>query len=179
MISLAHATPADLATILGFRSEASAWLRERGIDQWSNPFPPEGILATIEAGETWMAWDGATPVATITVAREGEPELWNEEERAQPAIYCHKLSVARACSGRGLGAELLDWAGGTAYEEGRRWLRLDAWDTNSSLHRYYRDHGFRFVRMADRPPSGALFQRPASPYTPRLLRVVTDQPARS
>jgi GNAT superfamily N-acetyltransferase len=179
LISLVPAIPGDVATILGFRAEASAWLRRRGIDQWSNPFPPEGILATIEAGETWMAWDGPVPAATITVARYGEPELWSEAERAEPAIYCHKLSVARAFAGRGLGAELLDWAGGIAHQEGRRWLRLDAWDTNSSLHRYYRRQGFRYVRVADRWPSGTLFQRPASPYTPRLLRVVTDEPARS
>jgi hypothetical protein len=123
-----------------------------------------------------MAWEGSVPVATITVAREGEPELWSEAERAEPAIYCHKLSVARAYAGRGLGAELIDWAGGIAHQERRRWLRLDAWDTNTSLHRYYRSQGFRFVRVADRPPSGVLFQRPASPYTPRLLRVVSDEP---
>ncbi len=179
MISLVPATPPDLATILGFRAEAAAWLRQRGIDQWSNPFPPEGILATIEAGETWIAWDGPVPVATITVAREGETELWSEAERAEPAIYCHKLSVARAYAGRGLGAELIDWAGGIAHQERRRWLRLDAWDTNASLHHYYRSQGFRFVRVADRAPSGVLFQRPASPYTPRLLRVVSDEQARS
>jgi GNAT superfamily N-acetyltransferase len=178
VISLTPATPADLATILGFRAETAAWLRQRGIDQWSNPFPAEGIMATIEAGETWMAWDGPLPAATITIARQGECELWSEAERAEPAIYCHKLTVARTHAGKGLGAELLDWAGGEAHDEGRHWLRLDAWDTNSRLHDYYRSQGFWYIRMANRPPSGALFQRPASQYAPRLLRIRTDEPAR-
>jgi GNAT superfamily N-acetyltransferase len=176
VITLSPAGPADLETILGFRAEASAWLREQGIEQWSNPFPPEGILATIEAGETWMVWEGAAPAATITIARQAEPELWNEAERAEPAVYCHKLTVARAYAGMRLGAELLDWAGGIAHDEGRRWLRLDAWDTNSRLHDYYRRQGFRYMRTAYRPPSGALFQRPASPYAPRLLQAETDKP---
>jgi GNAT superfamily N-acetyltransferase len=178
VITLVPARPADLPSILGFRREASEWLRQRGIDQWSNPFPPEGILATIEAGETWMAWDGTVPAATITVAREGEPELWDQFERAEPAIYCHKLTVARAYAGMGIGAELLDWAGGIAHDEDRRWLRLDAWDTNSALHDYYRRQGFWYIRAADRPPSGALFQRVASPYAPRLLQVETGEPTR-
>jgi GNAT superfamily N-acetyltransferase len=178
VIALVPATPADLDAILAFRADAAAWLRRRGIDQWSNPFPPEGILATIQAGATWMVWDDSTAVATITVTRGGEPELWNELERAEPAVYCHKLTVARAYAGRRIGAELLDWAGGVAHEEGRRWLRLDAWDTNASLHRYYRQQGFHYLRVANRPPSGALFQRPASPYAPRMLRVETDEPAR-
>jgi len=175
VITLVPATPADVATILAFRAEAAAWLRQRGIDQWSNPFPPDGILATIQAGETWMVWDDLTPAATITIARCGEPELWNEVERAESAVYCHKLTVARAYSGQGLGAELLNWAGGVAHQEGRRWLRLDAWDTNASLHDYYRRQGFRYLRIANRPPSGALFQRPASSYTARLLRFETHE----
>src|SRR4029450_7131938 len=70
----------------------------------------EGMLRNIEAGETFIVWDDDnTPAATITVNRWAKPELWTEQERAEPALYAHKVTVDGADSGQGLGAELLDW----------------------------------------------------------------------
>jgi GNAT superfamily N-acetyltransferase len=164
-MTLAPAKPSDVEILLAFRAEAAAWLRERGSDQWSTPFPRDELLARIEAGETWMVWDGTRPAATITVTTWGPPELWIPAELAEPALYVHKLTVARSYSGRGLGAELLDWAGGRARDDGRPWLRLDCWSDNRGLHDYYRQTGFVHLRTVPRePPSGALFQRPARPY---------------
>lgn len=67
-------------------------------------------------------------------------------------------------AGTGLGAELLDWAAGRAYDAGVLWLRLDAWTTNTSLHTYYEHLGFEHVRTVASRASGACFQRPAQPY---------------
>lgn len=167
---LALATPADVEILLAFRAEAAAWLRQHGSDQWSSPFPREDLLARIEAGETWMLWDGPHPAATATVTTWGPPELWTPEELAEPALYVHKLTVPRAYAGRRLGAELLDWAGGRAYDEGRSWLRLDCWSDNRDLHAYYQREGFTYLRTEPRtPPSGALFQRPTQPYAGALV----------
>jgi GNAT superfamily N-acetyltransferase len=103
----------------------------------------EGMLRNIRAGETFIVWDDDTPAATITVARWANPDLWAPEEAAEPALYAHKLTVARAYAGRGLGVELLDWAGSRAAADGARWLRVDVWTTNRELQQYYLDHGFR------------------------------------
>jgi GNAT superfamily N-acetyltransferase len=72
--------------------------------------------------------------------------LWTDAEAAEPALYTHKLTVARAYAGRGLGAELLDWAGTRAADIGATWLRLDVWTTNLDLQRYYLEQGFTHVR---------------------------------
>jgi GNAT superfamily N-acetyltransferase len=164
-VVLAPARPADVDILLAFRAEAAAWLRERGSDQWSTPFPRDELLARIRAGETWIVWDDDRPAATVTITTWGPPELWTAEELQQPALYVHKLTVRRAHAGRRLGAELLDWAGGRAYHEGRRWLRLDCWSDNLELHAYYVREGFTYLRTEARePPSGALFQRRARVY---------------
>jgi GNAT superfamily N-acetyltransferase len=164
-VRIAPAKPEDVDILIAFRSEAAAWIRKRGSDQWSVPFPTEELLARIDAGETWMVWDGTRPAATVTVTTWGPAELWTPEELAEPALYVHKLTVPRAYAGQGLGAELLDWAGGRAYDEGRQWLRLDCWSDNPGLHAYYRREGFAYLRTEPRePPSGALFQRPARAY---------------
>jgi ribosomal protein S18 acetylase RimI-like enzyme len=84
--------------------------------------------------------------------------------------------VDRAYGGQGLGAELLDWAGSTAANEGADCLRVDVWTTNEHLQHYYLKQGFTYVRTVVLPhnPSGALFQRPAERVsTPRLEEVET------
>jgi ribosomal protein S18 acetylase RimI-like enzyme len=176
---ITRATPDDLDTLVTFRDEAAAWLARRGIDQWQEPWPTgdlmvEGMLRNIQAGETFIVWDGDTPAATITINRWAKPELWTEEEAAEPALYAHKVTVDRAHAGQGLGAELLDWAGTRAADEGADWLRVDVWTTNEHLQHYYLKQGFTYVRTVVLPhnPSGALFQRPAERVpTPHLQEV--------
>jgi GNAT superfamily N-acetyltransferase len=135
----------------------------------------EGILRNIEVGETFIVWDDDdTPAATITINRYAKPELWTEEERAEPALYAHKVTVDRAYGGQGLGAELLDWAGTKAADEGADWLWVDVWTANERLQHYYLRRGFIYVRTVVLPhnPSGALFQRPAQRVpTSRLQEV--------
>lgn len=176
-MKIAPAAPEDLSLLIAFRDEAARWLAARGIDQWREPWPTEdlmeeGMLRNIRAGETFIVWDDdGTPAATITVDRWANPELWTPEEAAEPSLYAHKLTVARAYAGQGLGAELLDWAGARATAAGDRWLRVDVWTTNRNLQRYYLRLGFAHVRTVTRTrnPSGALFQRPARQVaTPRL-----------
>ncbi|MGJ5899412.1 GNAT family N-acetyltransferase [Streptomyces niveiscabiei] len=160
------AEEADLPRLIKFRTDAATWLRQRGTDQWARPFPPEHILASIRRREVYMIRE--TPfsdaAATLTLDRDADPRLWTPAEIAEPALYVHKLAVDRAASGRGLGGILLDWASVQAARQGARWLRLDAWTTNSRLQAYYRSEGFTHVRTADDPDvvSGWAAQRPAS-----------------
>jgi GNAT superfamily N-acetyltransferase len=163
-----QASPGDLVHVLGMRAEAAEWLGGLGTDQWSRPFPDEQsqsdrLLAGILGGETWMVRDDDSTVATITINEYANPLLWTEDERAEPARYVHKMTVRRSHSGSGLGARLLNWAGSRAGAGGAKWLRLDAWTSNTALHAYYMRQGFDHVRTIVRPdyPSGALFQRPA------------------
>ncbi len=172
----------DLGLLIAFRDEASRWLAARGIDQWTRPWPTEdlmakGMLRNIRAGETFIVWDDGRPAATITVDRWAIPDLWTPEEVTEPALYAHKLTVARAYASQGLGGELLDWAGGRAAIDGAQWLRVDVWTTNRELQQYYLDHGFTHVRTVAlaHNPSGALFQRPArQAATPHLREAPAD-----
>jgi GNAT superfamily N-acetyltransferase len=165
---ITRATPDDLDTLVAFRDQAAAWLASRGIDQWQEPWPTEDL--TVE-GMLRNIQDDDKPAATITINRWAKPELWTEQERAEPALYAHKVTVDRAHAGQGLGAELLDWAGTKAADEGADWLCVDVWTTNEHLQYYYLRQGFTYVRTVVLPhnPSGALFQRPAERVpTPHL-----------
>ncbi|MFD9453430.1 GNAT family N-acetyltransferase [Streptomyces sp. NPDC059985] len=162
---LVRAEEADLSRLLKFRTDASAWLSALGTDQWSKPFPASHILGSIRRGEVYLAKEHPEKdaAATITLDRDADPSLWTPTEVAQGALYVHKLAVDRAYAGTGLGTRLLDWAGDRAAQEGVRWLRLDAWTTNTRLQQYYRDHGFTHVRtnLDAQVVSGWAGQRPS------------------
>jgi GNAT superfamily N-acetyltransferase len=158
----------DLDTILTWRDEASRWLATRGIDQWAKPWPTAKeqaarIVASIDAGETWMVWDDGSPVATVALDRRADARLWTSEERLEAALYLHRLIVQRKYAGRRLGAEILTWACTKAACVGAQWVRIDVWTDNRRLQEYYEQHGFQHVRTLNLVdyPSGALYQRPA------------------
>lgn len=170
-MKVTSATPADLDRLLSFREEAASWIGKLGSDQWSRPYPADRLLATIEAGTVFMLRDGDRTAGTITLTTEAEEGLWSETELGEPSMFVNKLTVAREYAGQNLGGRLLDWAGDRAYRASAKWLRLDAWTTNTRLQRYYLDQGFEHVRTVlegnavNGGPrvSGWLAQRPTRP----------------
>jgi GNAT superfamily N-acetyltransferase len=167
-LELCRADPRDLATVQRLLTEASEWLRaNKRTDQWAEPWPSQEVRSqriqrAIQAHRTWIAWDGVHAAASIT-ASPNHHQIWPETKRDDPAVYVRRLVVSRRYSGHGLGAQLLDWAGIRATSEyGARWVRLDAWTTNTELHDYYVRHGFAFYALCEDSdyPSRALFEKP-------------------
>ena len=128
-ITLRRASVEDAAVAIRLIEQAADWLRHKGSDQWARPWPNRAgrdsrILAAAREGKTWIGWDNGVPAATITPDPEDDP-YWPEEFLRDPAVYVHRLVVARPYKGAGLGAALLDWAGRTARREyGARWIRV-------------------------------------------------------
>jgi GNAT superfamily N-acetyltransferase len=171
--SLRRAEIGDLGDIVGLIDSAATWLRTKGTDQWASPWPSasarsERILDGLRAGDTWLVTQGAASVATVSFNGEALPKLWTELEKADPAVYLHRLVVDRRCAGRGIGAALVDWAAQrSARSYGARWVRVDVWTTNTALHAYYLSQSFVPVRCDPQSypnyPSCALFQRKIDP----------------
>ena len=166
---------ADLDTILGLTTQASAWLREKDTDQWQRPWPtPEGrdarIIRGLLAHETWIVEAWRRPVATVTCHQHGnrDRQLWNEDELSEPTAFVSRLIVNREFAGMEIGSALIHWAGRYALRNwGAKWIRIDVWTTNQALHRYYQGQGFSFVRFSESGgpvfnPSAALFQKSTS-----------------
>jgi GNAT superfamily N-acetyltransferase len=163
------ASMADHQVIINLIKEAAGWLHTKGTDQWAKPWPTRSerdrrVADGIAAGETWILWDGSTAVATLTARRAGNPRLWTIVERCDAALYLHRLVVSRDYAGKGIGAAFIDWAANeAAIGHDCRLSRIDVWTTNTALHEYYRQIGFKFLRFADNCedyPSAALFERP-------------------
>ncbi|GGO50445.1 hypothetical protein GCM10012287_30180 [Streptomyces daqingensis] len=155
------ARPDELAVVEGLLVEASEWLASRGIDQWQFPPHRDRIEHALSHGECFLLVEAHQALGTITVDEHADPEFWRDTDHPHDALYVHRMAMSRTAAGRDLGGVMLDWAAKRAAQQGKKWLRLDAWKDNAGLHRYYRDHGFDFVRKVDlgHRRSGALFQR--------------------
>jgi ribosomal protein S18 acetylase RimI-like enzyme len=137
-VNVELAGPEELDDVVAVLSEAAAWLRSRGIEQWPHPFPAEWVAPSIERGETYLVRENGAVAGTITLRWE-DPAFWGE----QPPVagYVHGIAVRRDFAG--LGPELLKWAAQRVREADRELLRLDCRTDNAELRGYYERHGFR------------------------------------
>ena len=162
---LRQAIETDLEPLVAMYQSVRDWLAARGSDQWatyaSDVFR-ESMTLSIEDNCCFVVIDGDQLLGTITVDSFADAEFWNGTERAEDALYLHRMMVDRKAAGRNLGRFLLDHAENLAAASGKHWLRLDAWRTNVKLHNYYLQQGFVKIRIIslDHRGSGALFQRP-------------------
>ena len=136
-MNVKRAGAGEVDKVVAVLSEAAAWLRSRGIEQWPDPYPAEWVAASVERGETYLARENGTVVGTVTL-RWTDRAFWGE----QPPVagYVHGLAVRREFAGRG--PELLTWAEQRVRSEGRELLRLDCRTDNERLRRYYARQGF-------------------------------------
>lgn len=166
----------DLDDVLALRRAAERWLRERGVEQWTDSWSDHArklIADNLAAGKTWVITpddnDGDVDQVVATVTLNGpDRDFWDPTDDPDDASYLYKLIVARHTAGTGLGDAILNWASQRAADHGNRWLRIDVWRDNQALQDYYLRRGFNHVRTVHRDwrKSGALFQREAGTTTP-------------
>jgi len=134
------ARPDDAASVYRLLNDAAVWLEARGIEQWKPGALPRAVVSGgIARGEIFVVRDQDALVATLQL-EASDPATWGPD--AGDALYLHRLCVARAHAGGGLGLRLLDWAAATARARGLRLLRLDCVAANDTLRRYYARAGF-------------------------------------
>lgn len=170
----------DVDEIVRLRQEAGQWLASVGSDQWAGAGRgidteefARRVRQSISAGETWIAEGSKGEVlGTIAIDRYTNPGLWTDDE-LRDSLIIHRMIKDRQAPD-GVGRLLLDHADHVARNEGANWLRLDAWTTNTDLHRYYQSQGFEHVRTVEEhhTASAALFARPVSKQA-----LATDTPA--
>lgn len=174
ILTIREAKPDDQQLVWDLIHESIAWLRDRGLDQWYNwqswQGPNGKVMKAINEGSVWLAWadTGSAPVGTITVEPHGDLDFWTPDELLDSAYYVSKVAIARDHAGQELGNLLLNWARDLAFRNGIGVVRLDAWRSNTALHRYYQERGWRLVRDVYQPhrQSGVLFERGSAQLTP-------------
>jgi GNAT superfamily N-acetyltransferase len=145
------------------RDEAGEWLATKGTDQYRGGLDMAKVHANIDHDFDkfpFVGWEVDGRVVAMMAVIDPEAEFWTSDELAEPQAYISRFFVVE--HGRGYGAELLKAVEDQARDQGKHWVRLNCWSTNTDLHAYYRQHGYQHVRTCDVPSrmSGALFQKP-------------------
>lgn len=165
------ATQEDAPHVIEILNEAAAWLRQRGVEQWPERWPPDSMDERIARREVHVAHLAYETRAVATVSLDWrDTKYWPEE--SNHAAYLHRLAVRREAAGQHIGARLVDWAAEQAREADRAWLRLDCVTSNKGLRTYYERLGFTHVRdfLEQDGSLQSLYQR-------KVLR--HDEPARA
>ena len=62
---------------------------------------------------------------------------------------CFEIHEGQALAGYGLGGRLVAWAESWALDRGLASMRLDCWDENTALRRFYRELGYRELQAVE------------------------------
>lgn len=155
---------AELPIVMQLLTDRVNWLRRNGSDQWSTfqRWEPEMIQSIKERRTLLLREQDSTPVGTLTMSHEGDPDFWSPSELKTPALYLSKLATRPDRAGQGLGRLMLDYALYQARAERLTEMRIDVWRTADELHKYYVDQGWTYLRTVEAPSrfSGTLLVMP-------------------
>lgn len=121
--------------------EARRWHKEMNVSRWPL-FELERVLDDIENGRLFIIKQDQCVLGGVTVT-EDDPLIWGDE---CPALYIHRLVVARNFKGQSIGNIIVDHVERMAIARNKLALRLDCWAENDRLKRYYERIGFKQIR---------------------------------
>ena len=179
-----RATPAETDALYGILMVCSAWLSDRGIDQWQPPYPRALFERDVAAGAVHL-FETPAPVepvlGTVTLTDQPPPYhppgCWDHD---CAAWYLSRFAVPRDLAGQGIGARLLQRLQEEAALAGVAALRLNCQASNPRLIAYYRAAGFSPIGEGDVYRERTVFAecaiqpRPAREAT--ITRHDTDRP---
>ena len=128
--------------------QASAFLREQGVDQWQNGYPsPAHFEADIAEGSAWLFTHNDTPAGCVTVRRAHEAPYdrlfgqWLTDSETPYAVV-HRIAVADGYRGRGLAGEMLQFAEDISLGTGAVSLRIDTHEQNAAMRALLEKRGY-------------------------------------
>ena len=148
-VSCRPAKEEDLPVLLALLEEGKALLRRRGIDQWQDGYPDEGLMrADLARGELFCVCHGEELAGFFVLSTRAEPwqdaitdGKWTPE---LPYATLHRSVVTAKYRGTGLSEKLLALAEQEARERGARALRTDTHKKNKAVLRLLRENGWRY-----------------------------------
>jgi len=126
--------------------EQSQWIKSLGINQWPVEWMQSQKIEIFKSVSEGFFYTCCVDnvLAAVVELRTAPEDIWEYE--SSKSLYIHKLAVALAVKGQGIGrciiAEIMTWA----KAQSCHYLRLDCASGNTKLREYYKSVGFCFVR---------------------------------
>ena len=87
-------------------------------------------------------YEGEAVAGMILLAND--PLFW-PDVRPGESLFVHKLAVVPKAQGQGMAAQMLAFALDRAFEQGKRYVRLDTAAERPKVRAFYEQHGFVHV----------------------------------
>ncbi len=138
----------DIPDLLAITAEASAYMKERGVDQWQDGFPNAEVFARdIAAGGCWLFTHEGAPAGVISLYTAPEPDYgairgaWLSRG---PYATVHRTAVKAAYRGRGLADEMMQLCEDLALGRGFASVRADTHADNAAMRRLLEKRGYAY-----------------------------------
>jgi len=130
--------------------QAQEYFRSKGIDQWQNNYPTEGVFLTdMELGESFVLEEDGQVVGTFMASFREDPTYqvivdgdWQYKE---PYAVIHRVAMDNRVKGRGYGSQVIQFMVDQCLnrEEPVYVLRGDTHQDNLSMQRVFEKNGYR------------------------------------
>ncbi|RMI06654.1 GNAT family N-acetyltransferase [Cellulomonas triticagri] len=136
--------PADADAVTGLLHRAYGGLAERGLNFTAATQDAATTVRRAAAGPTWVLWDAADPVATLTLSLPPARMLQDltAEAAAPGRAWLNQMGVDPAHQGRGLARHLRDVALAHAAAHGVTGIGVDTAESAQDLLDLYDRWGF-------------------------------------
>ena len=124
--------------------EAARALEARGQPLWSqNELTSEALRKAYPDAEMVLGyWNGEAVAGMVLVAED--PAFWPDTPAGE-SLFVHKLAVVPKAQGKGIAAQMLAFAQTRAYEQSKRYVRLDTAAERPKVRAFYEKQGFIYV----------------------------------
>ena len=159
-MKLIQAKKEHVIQILEILTDASAFLREQGIDQWQGVGAPteEEVRRNVADGTQYALTDAGKIVAVCTVVSDEPAYLQIDGRWLSLGNYLavHRVAVERSSRGRGLTKVLYQEIEGLARSRGIKFLRVDTHRENKIMQRAFLSCGFTACGVVQYRADGAM-----------------------
>lgn len=137
----------DLSAIMVIIGQAQSYLKEKGVDQWQNNYPDEGVIGLdIKQGIGYVLSIEDCLVATAALSFDGESTYdkiyegsWLNEE---PYSVIHRIAANSSVRGRGVSSEMLKHLEKLTLDRKINNIRIDTHQDNLTMQGFLKKHGF-------------------------------------
>lgn len=149
--ALEKATPGDRDAIVALVTAVVDCLNQSGIPQWDDVYPnAETVDEDLRNGQLYVVRGEAGIAGIVTLNREFDPAYKNGDwsYRGQDFAVVHRLCVAPAMQGQGVGRRIMRMVEAMLKDSGVQSVRLDAFSQNPYSLRLYEKLGYRVTGRA-------------------------------
>lgn len=151
------ASYSDINSIMRIISEAQAYFKENGINQWQNNYPNvEVIRNDIDNKNSYVLLEDGKIAGTAAVSFAGEKsyEAIYSGEWISDNEYAviHRIAVDSGCKGKGLASVFIKYIEKMCLEREVHSIRVDTHRENLSMQKLLHKNGFRYcgiIYLAD------------------------------